>query len=128
METKILKDSEILEKICFDLRISKNKIAKDCGYKSAETIYKIIRGEGVITNDMCLRISAVYPEINYKFIKYGSGNVLKEKSKQQIEDEAYRPYVQQEMLAEINNRLQKIEEEQKNSKDILLNIKLLLLK
>ncbi|PKH68149.1 hypothetical protein CXF59_04950 [Flavobacterium sp. ALD4] len=73
---KRLTDPEILLQIINAVRLTKNGFATKCKYKSAMSIYNVLEGRNGISDDMAARITQTFPEVNYKFIITGEGEVL----------------------------------------------------
>jgi hypothetical protein len=73
---KRLTDAEILLQIINAVRLTKNGFATKCKYKSAMSIYNVLEGRNGISDDMAARITQTFPEVNYKFIITGEGEVL----------------------------------------------------
>ena len=81
METqKKLKDSEILEKVLYALRVNKKQFSEELGYKSHMSIYYVGDGTNRITQDMINRIIIRYPEVNPIFLQKGDGEPLRFKT------------------------------------------------
>jgi|SRR5690554_731654 len=71
MEQIITSHSERLLMITKELGLSLKKMSKELGYKNANSIYRIDRGEGEITSPLIERFSERFPEISIAFLKHG---------------------------------------------------------
>ncbi len=76
---KKLTDPQIVEKLLFELRMNKNKFGKEIGYASGTTIHHILNGRYNISSEFITKVLTRFPDVNYEFLKSGTGNVLKTK-------------------------------------------------
>jgi hypothetical protein len=75
-----------LQKVLDILGITGNELSKELGYKSASSVYQILEGHQnkSISNKMIDKIINKFPQVSYKFLKKGEGNVIVDDSTKAI--------------------------------------------
>jgi hypothetical protein len=73
---KKLTDGEIVNKVLDALNITANSLVVKLKYKSPATVYHIINGINKISDGFITRTVTTFPNVSYKFMKEGEGDVL----------------------------------------------------
>lgn len=74
MNTKMT-DSEIVTKVIEALDLTVHAFTLKLKY-SASSVYQVIKGRNTLSSSMIERIIHYFPNVNYKFLKDGEGEVL----------------------------------------------------
>ncbi|TYP76236.1 hypothetical protein [Aquimarina intermedia] len=79
---KQTEDAVRLNKVLEKLGITGNELSRELDYKSPSSVYQILEGHQnkKLSNKMINKIIARFPQISYKYLKKGEGDVLVEDS------------------------------------------------
>jgi len=72
---KLLTDSQIMIKLLDRLRYSANALSKKL-HVTPSAIYHIMNGQNSLSDDMANKITDIFPEVNYLFLKKGEEPIL----------------------------------------------------
>lgn len=70
--------AKVMQNVLNELNIKAPTFAKELGYSTANTIYKITNGENLISDDMVDKIVKRFPNVHYWYLKKGTLPVLME--------------------------------------------------
>lgn len=77
-------DAERLKKVLSYLSVTGTELAKRCGMRRPDTIYRTLRGERPLTRKTALLICDAHPHINLAWLLTGEGKMLNESETAQI--------------------------------------------
>jgi hypothetical protein len=69
-------DKERLELVLTHLRMNPNELAKSLGYSRTQRIYFVLNERNGISDSLARDICAKYPEISFKWLKNGIGDMI----------------------------------------------------